>query len=370
MGYAAKRIPVDKASRADASIDVAQARLVRRGPSRAPHLALRTLREAAGLTQMQVAKKSGIQQPDISDLERASTFDDRMIATIRRYLTAIGQDLDLVAVSKSGHRIGVSGAASAQDAPPTPTGIAARSAARLHEALATAAKAARDFADATRETAEPKGWDGARRDTDDFAVLVGMLAEMAEGIIVNRDRADGIVKCERDHRSATFSPTRERLHALMKAALPLARHDRAKPRRSAGEGPPVRPDDIVRDLSKRALVAITRSPWREGEPEYIDAIDKELRTLNPAEPKSWLVRQAWNRGDLETLVMSVADKLKTGGRVLGQNPPNDLPERLRRAIAKQREKANRGTASFVVAVLRAYGLDSKKAKSLARSVTA
>jgi hypothetical protein len=112
-----------------------------------------------------------------------------------------------------------------------------------------------------------------------------------------------------------------------------------------------------------------RSPWQAGEPEYIDAIDTELSALEPQERETWLVRQAWNRGDLETLVKSVTDKLKTGGRVLGHDPADNLSERLREAIAKQREKANRDTESFLVAVLRAYGLSLKKAKSFARSVS-
>ena len=57
-----------------------------------------------------MAKKSGLAQPEISKLETAATLDDRMVATLRRYLSAIGDDLELVAVSKFGHRIGVAGA--------------------------------------------------------------------------------------------------------------------------------------------------------------------------------------------------------------------------------------------------------------------
>jgi transcriptional regulator with XRE-family HTH domain len=65
------------------------------------------MREAAGLTQVQVSKRSGLAQPEVSKLEAASSLDDRQISTLRRYLAALGDDLDLVSVSKHGHRIGV-----------------------------------------------------------------------------------------------------------------------------------------------------------------------------------------------------------------------------------------------------------------------
>src|SRR5882724_6478966 len=65
---------------AEEPIGTSRARLVRRGPKRQVSLTLRALREAAGLTQAQVAKTSGIVQPEISKLEAASTLDDRMVA--------------------------------------------------------------------------------------------------------------------------------------------------------------------------------------------------------------------------------------------------------------------------------------------------
>jgi transcriptional regulator with XRE-family HTH domain len=75
-------------------------------------MTLRALREAQGLTQGQVQKASGISQPEISKLECAASLDDRMVATVRRYLGALGDDLDLVAVSKYGHRVGIAGTTS------------------------------------------------------------------------------------------------------------------------------------------------------------------------------------------------------------------------------------------------------------------
>jgi transcriptional regulator with XRE-family HTH domain len=65
------------------------------------------MREAAGLTQAQVEKRSGLKQPEISKLEAESSLDERQVSTVRRYLAALGDELELVSVSKYGHRIGV-----------------------------------------------------------------------------------------------------------------------------------------------------------------------------------------------------------------------------------------------------------------------
>jgi transcriptional regulator with XRE-family HTH domain len=96
-----------------AEADLSRARVIRRGPGRDVRLTLRALRESSGKTQAQIAKRSGLAQPDISKLETATTLDDRMVATLRRYLSAIGDDLELVATSKFGHRIGLAGSSDA-----------------------------------------------------------------------------------------------------------------------------------------------------------------------------------------------------------------------------------------------------------------
>jgi transcriptional regulator with XRE-family HTH domain len=67
------------------------------------------MREAVGLTQAQVSKRSGLARPEVSKLEAASSFDDRQVSTLRRYLAALGDELELVSVSKHGHRIGLAG---------------------------------------------------------------------------------------------------------------------------------------------------------------------------------------------------------------------------------------------------------------------
>jgi transcriptional regulator with XRE-family HTH domain len=62
------------------------------------HLTLRTLREAAGKTQSDLAEASGIDQGDISRLESREDYDDCQISTLRRYLAALGGGLEIVAV--------------------------------------------------------------------------------------------------------------------------------------------------------------------------------------------------------------------------------------------------------------------------------
>lgn len=61
------------------------------------HLTLRTLRDAVGKTQVEVAKQSQIDQADVSRLEARSDFEDCQVATLRRYVEALGGSLELVA---------------------------------------------------------------------------------------------------------------------------------------------------------------------------------------------------------------------------------------------------------------------------------
>ncbi|MBM4383350.1 MAG: XRE family transcriptional regulator [Deltaproteobacteria bacterium] len=67
------------------------------GAARGVHLSLKTLREAAGKTQVDVAEQSLIDQADISRLEARSDFDDCLVTTLRRYVEALGGTLELVA---------------------------------------------------------------------------------------------------------------------------------------------------------------------------------------------------------------------------------------------------------------------------------
>src|SRR6185436_17262447 len=65
--------------------------------ARGVHLTLRTLRDAVGKTQVDIAKQSQIDQADVSRLESRSDFEDCQVATLRRYVEALGGSLELVA---------------------------------------------------------------------------------------------------------------------------------------------------------------------------------------------------------------------------------------------------------------------------------
>lgn len=56
------------------------------------------MREAAGKTQADVGQAARIDQGDISRLEARGTLDDCQVETLRRYVVALGGELEIVAV--------------------------------------------------------------------------------------------------------------------------------------------------------------------------------------------------------------------------------------------------------------------------------
>lgn len=59
---------------------------------------LRTVRESAGKTQVDVSKGSGIAQGEVSKIENRQDLGPVSVAVLRRYVEALGGDLELVAV--------------------------------------------------------------------------------------------------------------------------------------------------------------------------------------------------------------------------------------------------------------------------------
>lgn len=55
---------------------------------------LKEIRKMLGLTQTQVAKIAKMNQSDLSETERR---DDHLVSTLRRYVKALGGDLEIVA---------------------------------------------------------------------------------------------------------------------------------------------------------------------------------------------------------------------------------------------------------------------------------
>jgi len=74
-------------------------RLLGRGlrAQRGVRLTMRALREAAARTQLDVATASQMDQADVSRLESRRDFEDCQVSTLRRYITALGGTLELVA---------------------------------------------------------------------------------------------------------------------------------------------------------------------------------------------------------------------------------------------------------------------------------
>ena len=83
---------------------------------RGVRLTLRTLREAVGKTQADIALEAQIDQADISRLESRKEFDDCLVSTLRRYLEALGGEFELVAAFGN-KRIALAGAAAAIGSP-------------------------------------------------------------------------------------------------------------------------------------------------------------------------------------------------------------------------------------------------------------
>lgn len=79
--------------------EVEPVRVLGRGlrAQRGEHLTMRTVREAAGKTQIDVAETSRMDQADVSRLEGREDFGDCQVSTLQRYVAALGGRLELVA---------------------------------------------------------------------------------------------------------------------------------------------------------------------------------------------------------------------------------------------------------------------------------
>jgi hypothetical protein len=109
---------MSQATKRRSESEVEPVRVLGRGlrAQRGVHLTLRTIREATGKTQVEVTKASQMDQADISRLEGRASFDDCVVSTLKRYVAALGGQLELVAtfgdkrIILTGVRAGPSGA--------------------------------------------------------------------------------------------------------------------------------------------------------------------------------------------------------------------------------------------------------------------
>jgi transcriptional regulator with XRE-family HTH domain len=87
------------ATKTRGELSEAPVRVLGRGlrAKRGVHLTMRTVREAVGQTQHDVAQTAGMDQSDVSRLENRSDFGECQISTLQRYVAALGGQLELVA---------------------------------------------------------------------------------------------------------------------------------------------------------------------------------------------------------------------------------------------------------------------------------
>jgi hypothetical protein len=84
---------------------------------RGVHLTIRAVREAVGKTQVEVSADAAMDQADVSRLEARKDFEDCLVSTLRRYVAALGGELELVA-SFGDRKIVLAGSQSSVDSPP------------------------------------------------------------------------------------------------------------------------------------------------------------------------------------------------------------------------------------------------------------
>lgn len=84
----------------------------------AEEMSLRDLRQALTLTQERMAKTLGIGQDGVSRLEKRS---DLLLSTLRTYIEAMGGQLSLIAEFPDRQPVTLSGLATMETAPHTPT---------------------------------------------------------------------------------------------------------------------------------------------------------------------------------------------------------------------------------------------------------
>jgi DNA-binding XRE family transcriptional regulator len=103
MSKAASKVTREHTSlREIPELDLTKAKRLGRGLRKDRRLPLRVLREGAGLTQAEVAAAAEMDQSEISRIEQR---DDLKLSTLRRYARALGAEVEVTAVLKTGHRI-------------------------------------------------------------------------------------------------------------------------------------------------------------------------------------------------------------------------------------------------------------------------
>ncbi len=109
-----------QAAKRKAEPETPRVRVLGRGlrARRGVHLTLRAVREATERNQVDIGDASKIDQGDISRLEIRDTLDDCQVDTLRRYIEALGGQLELVAAFRDKRIILTPIARASGDLPP------------------------------------------------------------------------------------------------------------------------------------------------------------------------------------------------------------------------------------------------------------
>lgn len=99
IGLRQRRLVMSTAARKRGTPGAEPVRVLGRGlrARRGVHLTIRAVREAVGKTQVDVAADAAMDQSDVSRLEGRGDFEDCLVSTLRRYIAALGGELELVA---------------------------------------------------------------------------------------------------------------------------------------------------------------------------------------------------------------------------------------------------------------------------------
>jgi len=95
MNRTQKKSGLRRVSGAGAAAVAVVGRKARRNDGETVAMTLRGLRESVGRTQGEVARKVSMTQPQLSRVEARS---DHLISTLRRYVHALGGEIEVVAV--------------------------------------------------------------------------------------------------------------------------------------------------------------------------------------------------------------------------------------------------------------------------------
>jgi hypothetical protein len=277
----------------------------------------------------------------------------------------MGDELELVTVSKYGHRIGI--------APP---------ARRLTVAEARGPTAAEPSRSIQRRVWDAR--DGLRCATRELSAVARMAPAAGEPWVREGEPLRKLALLADIVSQLGVSMTvgllqkkklRESDLAFLDEMTEIAgRELRKNPQLSPLRDHPTKPADLVRIL--RSIGILGLSPAELGAPDDPDpprhrVASKAGKTPSGEDRVPWLTEMGWREGALDGLVLHVFDALEKHGHLLGIQPPAELKARLREKLTDVRQRQVNGRKkdvdSYLRAVFDAYGVPSSKLTALLKT---